>query len=109
MEQLDSFHYPPELFELLIETIPLLIRSKKSVLLFFRGAGVSETLYRELSDKLELDKDSVNKYEISRVILTRLNEKKDIYIRERRELLKRIVEFESFTNCWENDQFKAKG
>lgn len=109
MTQTDSFHYPPELFELLVETIPLLNRSKKSVLLFFRGAGIAEKLYEDISDKLEMDKDSVNKYEISRTIITRINEKSDTYIRERRELLKRVVEFESFTNCWETDQYKAKG
>ena len=40
-EQTDiTFHYPPELFSLLVDTIPLLNRSKKDVLLFFRGAGV---------------------------------------------------------------------
>jgi restriction system protein len=109
MTHTDSFHYPPELFELLIETIPILNRSKKSVLLFFRGAGIPESLYKDLSDKLELDKESINKYEISRTVLTRINENKDLFIRERRELLKRVVEFESFTNCWENDQYKAKG
>ncbi|RYE23898.1 MAG: restriction endonuclease, partial [Sphingobacteriaceae bacterium] len=109
MQQVDSFHYPPELFELLVSTIPLLNKSKKSVLLFFRGAGVAENLYKDLSDKLDVNKDSVHKYEISRIILTRINEKKDVYIRERRELLKRVVEFESFTNCWESDQLKAKG
>ncbi|WP_416437702.1 restriction endonuclease [Phnomibacter sp. MR] len=109
MTQTDIFHYPPELFELLIETIPLLNRSKKSVILFFRGAGVPEKLLKDISDKIETDKDSINKFEIARTILTRVNEKTDTYIRERRELLKRIVEFESFTNCWESDQYKAKG
>ena len=29
-----TFHYPPELFNLLVDTIPLLSRSKKDVLLF---------------------------------------------------------------------------
>lgn len=109
MTQTDIFHYPPELFELLVETIPLLNRSKKAVLLFFKGAGIQEQLYKDLSDKLDADKDSLHKYEICRIILTRINENKDAFIRERRELLKRIVEFESFTNCWENDQYKAKG
>jgi restriction system protein len=108
-DQLDSFHYPPELFELMISTIPLLNRAKKSVLLFFRGAGVNEKLYQDIKLKIETDKDSIDKYEITRTILKRLNEKKDLYIRERRELLKRVVEFESFSNCWENDQYKAKG
>lgn len=109
MTQTDIFHYPPELFELLVETIPILNRSKKSVLLFFRGAGISEKLYEDISVRLEADKASINKYEICRTILTRINEKTDKYIRERRELLKRVVEFESFTNCWEADQYKAKG
>ncbi len=109
MQQVDSFHYPPELFQLLVDTIPLLNRSKDSVILFFRGAGVPEILYKDLSNKINTDRDSINKYEICRTILTRLNEKKELYIKERRELLKRIVEFESFTNCWENDQYKAKG
>ena len=109
MTQTNTFHYPPELFELLVETIPLLSKSKKSVLLFFRGSGVAEKLYEDISIKLDADKNSINKYEICRTILIRINEKTDIYIRERRELLKRVVEFESFTNCWPSDQYKAKG
>ena len=39
-----TFHYPPELMNLLIDVIPLLNRSKQDVFLFFRGAGVSESL-----------------------------------------------------------------
>ena len=109
MTQTDTFHYPPDLFELLVETIPILNRSKKSVLLFFRGAGVADNLFKDISDKLDADRDSINKYEICRTILTRINEKTDTFIRERRELIKRVVEFESFTNCWETDQYKAKG
>lgn len=109
MTQTDTFHYPPELFELLVQAIPILNRSKKSVLLFFRGAGISEKVYKDISDRLEADKESFNKYEITRTILTRINEKSDTYIRERRELLKRVVDFESFTNCWETEQYKAKG
>jgi restriction system protein len=109
MPQAESFHYPPELLELLVSTIPLLSRSKKSVLLFFRGAGISENLFVDISSKLEQDKASVNKFEICRTIVSRINEKGDSHIRERRELLKRVVEFESFSNCWENDIYKAKG
>ena len=109
MTQTDTFHYPPELFELLVQAIPILNRSKKSVLLFFRGAGISEKVYKDISDRLEADKESFNKYEITETILTRINQKSDTYIRERRELLKRVVDFESFTNCWETEQYKAKG
>lgn len=105
----DVFHYPPELFQLLVETIPLLNRSKQSVFLFFKGAGVQECVYKDLSDRFDSDKNSINKYEICRVILTRINEKKNDFVRERREVVKRVVEFESFTNCWPEDQYKAKG
>lgn len=109
MNQTDVFHYPPDLFELMIGTIPLLNRSKDSVLSFFKGAGVSDNLYQDIAKRLIIDRTAVNKFEICRIILTRLNEKKDAHIRERRELLKRVVEFESFSNCWEGDVYKAKG
>lgn len=35
-----TFHYPPELCNLLVDVVPLLNRSKPDVLMFFRGAGV---------------------------------------------------------------------
>ncbi|GBF40633.1 restriction endonuclease [Leptospira johnsonii] len=103
------FHYPPDLFDLVVQTIPLLNRSKESVLLFFKGAGVDENIYRDISEKLRTDKENINKYEICRKVLERINEDSDKYLRERREILKRITEFEAFSTCWENDQLKAKG
>jgi hypothetical protein len=107
--QTDAFQYPPELFDLLIQTIPVLCRAKKDVLLFFRGAGVPENLYEDIQQQLVSDKDSINKYDIARNILTRINEKNESYLMQRRELLKRISEFESFSNCWPKDQFAARG
>lgn len=107
--QTDTFHYPPELFDLLIQTIPMLCRGKKDVLLFFRGAGVPENLYADIQQQVINDKDSINKYDITRSILTRINEKNDRYLSQRRELLKRVSEFESFSNCWPKDQFAARG
>jgi hypothetical protein len=38
----DQFHYPPDVLELLVETIPRLCRSKKAVVLFLQGAGIAE-------------------------------------------------------------------
>jgi restriction system protein len=104
-----AFHYPPELFNLLIETIPSLCRSKRDVILFFKGAGVSSNLTNDLVRKINKDKDGISKYEITRVVLTRLNEKGEATLRERREILKRITDFENFSTCWPNDQMKAKG
>lgn len=104
-----SFHYPPELLQLLIDTIPLLNRSKKDVLLFFRGAGVSPRSLENLYARVEIDKDSISKYEIARTILTAINGQGESALRERREILKRVTEFEEFSTCWPNDQLKAKG
>jgi len=103
------FHYPPELLNLLIDTIPLLCRSKKDTFLFFRGAGVASDLTEDLTKKLKDAPDSINKYEITRTILTRLNERGEATLRERREILKRVTEFEDFSTCWPADQLKAKG
>jgi restriction system protein len=103
------FHYPPELFNLLVDTIPLLCRSKRDVLLFFKGSGVSSTFTGDLEKKVNYDRDSINKYEITRTILQRLNEKGESTLRERREILKRVTEFEDFSTCWPTDQLKAKG
>jgi hypothetical protein len=103
------FHYPPELLSLLIDTIPLLCRSKKDVLLFFKGAGVRATITNSLTTRVNRDKDSISKYEIARTVLTRLNEKGEATLRERREVVKRVVECEDFSTCWPSDQLKAKG
>ena len=103
------YHYPPELFNLLVDTIPLLCRSKKDTVLFFKGAGVNSNLTSDVEHHVLYDKDNINKYEIVRTILSKLNEKGEATLRERREILKRVTEFESFSNCWPNDQLKAKG
>ncbi len=104
-----TFHYPPELLQLLVDAIPRLCRSKKDVLLFFQGAGVASEIQEDLKAKVEADRSAVNKFEIARTILTRLNEKGEPTLRVRREVLKRVVEFEEFSSCWPEDQLKAKG
>ncbi|YCM46319.1 restriction endonuclease [Verrucomicrobiaceae bacterium 227] len=102
-------HYPPEVLNLLVDTIPLLCRSKGNVIDFFRGAGVPTALTSDLQAKLKADRKSINKYEIVREVLIRLNEKGESTLRERREVIKRVIEFEDFSTCWPNDQLKAKG
>lgn len=39
-----TYHYPPELFALLVDAIPKLCKSKPDLLLFFRGSGVASEL-----------------------------------------------------------------
>lgn len=103
------YHYPPDLFNLLVDTIPLLFRSKDDVVLFFRGSGVPPQYTQDIETKVRLNRQSISKYEIVRNILTKINEDGEKTLRVRREVLKRVVEFESFASCWPNDQLKAKG
>ena len=105
----DVFHYPPDLFELLVQTIPLLNRSKENVLLFFKGAGIDEHLFSDITQQVRYNKESITKFAICRNILERINESTEKYLRERREILKRVLEFEAFSTCWEDDRLKAKG
>ncbi|GAB2707935.1 restriction endonuclease [Comamonas sediminis] len=105
----DAFHYPPELLELLVETVPRLSRAKKGVVLFLRGAGVADQDLSEVERTLATNPQSINKFEIVRKVLTNVNVRGDSGLRPRREIIKRVVEFENFDTCWPEDQLKAKG
>lgn len=104
-----SFHYPPELFQVLVDTVPKLCKSKNDLLLFFRGAGVSKAVLDPYQQLLKIDKAKFNKYPVTRELLTKLNEHGETTLRVRRELLKRVVEFDDFSVCWENDRAAARG
>lgn len=104
-----SFHYPPELFHLLIDAIPKLCKSKRALLLFFQGAGVSQTILQPHEQLLRSDKNSFNKYHVTRELLTKINEQGESSLRVRREVLKRVTEFEDFSVCWDNDRAAARG
>lgn len=51
----------------------------------------------------------MNKYQIARTVLEALNARGDSTLAARREVIKRVVEFEDFSSCWPKDQLKAKG
>ncbi|MCX6639391.1 MAG: restriction endonuclease [bacterium] len=103
------YHYPPELFSLLVDTIPRLCRRKEDVFLFFRGSGVEDKLMGDIYNKWKGDRDSITKYEITRTVIKRLNELEDKAIKERREIIKRITEFDDFSTCWPKDRLEAQG
>ncbi|MBR7070436.1 MAG: restriction endonuclease [Oxalobacter sp.] len=105
----EQFHYPPEVLNLLVDTIPLLCRSKRDVVLFFQGAGVDQSDLADVSYTLHTAPKSINKYEITRTVLANINAKGDSGLRPRREIIKRVVEFEDYSTCWPDDRFKAKG
>ena len=104
-----TYHYPPELFQLLVDTIPRLCRSKRDVVIFFRGAGIERSMISDFERQVAADPDKVNKFDIVRAVLQRLNERGEPALAERREVLRRVVEFEDFSTCWPNDELEAKG
>lgn len=67
-----TFHYPPVLFNLLVDTIPALNRGKKDMLVFFRGAGVPDELLNDLAERVADAPDDIRKNEIARLTLERL-------------------------------------
>jgi restriction system protein len=104
-----AYHWPADLLPLLVETIPRLCRSKRNVVEFFRGAGVPRRIIGPLDNDLRTDPDSLNKFEMTRRVLILLNEGADATLTARREVVKRVVEFEEFATCWPNDQLQAQG
>jgi hypothetical protein len=63
----------------------------------------------DLWEQVERDRSSIYKYDIVRTVLDRLNQRGEAALRERREILRRVTEFEDFSTCWPDDQLKAKG
>ena len=76
--------------------------------MFFKGAGVGHQFTGDIAAQLRRSKDEVKKHQMVRTILVRLNEKGEATLWERREVLRRVVEFEDFSACWETDRHKAK-
>jgi restriction system protein len=105
----EAFHYPPELLELMVEAIPRLCRSKQDLLVFFRGAGVSDKSLTPYAELLRTNKEEFVKFRVARDVLVALNASGDSGLRVRRELLKRVVEFDDFSVCWPDDQAAARG
>ncbi len=102
----DNFahHYPPDLFGLMTDVIPRLCRTKRDVLTFFDGAGVTSEARRQLDD----NRARISKFEIARGVIERLNQAGDPGLRARRELIKRVIDFQDFGTCWPDDADQAE-
>ncbi len=105
----DPYHFSSDLIELLTSAIPLLNRSKRGVLTFFRSCGVPDSMTAGLRERVDGNPDSISKYEIARTVLKLINDGGDRMLRQRREVIKQVTEFEEFALCWPDDQLKAKG
>lgn len=103
------FHYPPELLSLLIETLPRLCKTKADLLSFFQGCGVDPSLLSNYEILHRTNRDAFKKHSVTRELLTQLNAMGERSLRERREVLKRVTEFQDFSVCWESDRASARG
>ena len=105
----DEYHYPPDLLELLVEALARLNKSKKGVVTFLRGAGVDKADLADVDEIVRKSPASINKFEIARQALVKVNARGDSGLRPRREIIKRVVEFEDYSSCWPEDQLNARG
>lgn len=102
-------HYPPDLLSLLVEAIPRLVKSKHELLDFFKGSGVPESDLAKLREQVRRDRNGITKFEIARQVLTRINDSGDAALAPRREVLKRVTQWENYASCYENERMRAKG
>jgi restriction system protein len=103
-----TYHYPPELLEMLTEAIPCLFKGKQAVINFFEGAGTPRSFLVGWRAKVLADRNSVKKHEIARDVLRKLNEGGDKTLAPRREVIKRICAIDDFSTCYDNDRHKAQ-
>lgn len=102
------FHFPPDLFNLLVDTIPRLNKSKKDLLVFFQNVGVPNNYLQVHYALLNTNRSQFKKFDVTREILTRLNQEADKMLGVRRKLLQRVIEYEAFETCYPNDRDRAK-
>lgn len=104
----DPYHWTPELLHKLKEAIPRLLKGKRQILDFFRGAGVDERDLADLRRRVAVDRDSISKYEIAHTVLVRLNDGGDRTLGARRRVLHQVENWRTFDTCWETDRREAK-
>lgn len=105
----EPHHYPPELKSLLIDAVPRLIKGKLDVLNFFKGCGVAPSLYADLARQVRTDRQGIKKFDLVRQVVDRLNDGGDATLRARREILRRVTQWDDFSTCYDNDRMEAKG
>ena len=92
------FHFPPDVFDAVVDAVPVMTRGKRDVLLFFQGCGVDRKYLGSLEPWTAQESSGLcGTY--SCPSLTHLNEIGDSGLRQRREVLKRVSEFDNFSSC----------
>lgn len=76
---------------------------------FFTSAGVSDAHTSDLQLRVKTNREGITKFEITRTVIKRINAAGDQTLRARREILKRVTEWDDFSSCWEEKVLEAKG
>jgi hypothetical protein len=103
-----SYHYPPEVLELLVDTIPRLIKSKAALLDFFEQTGAPKELIAQWRTKLHQDRTSLSKFHLARGLLRGLNALGDEARPIRHQVLCRLARHADFSTAWEDDRRRAQ-
>jgi len=105
---MEAHHWPSDIFELVVDTIPRLVKSKDSVIQFFESCGVPRVHLTEVKQRLAQNRDRITKYQMVRMVVGKLNDLGDVELRSRRDVLRRVVEWEDFAGSYANDREKAE-
>lgn len=104
-----SYHFPPDLFNLLVEAIPRINKTKKDLLSFFKNVGTPSNLLSKYFEIIRSNPKLISKKDITREVLERLNSNdSNEYLGIRRKLLQRVIDFTAFNTCYDNDIDVAK-
>lgn len=104
-----AYHFPPDLFNLLVDAIPRINRTKKDLLSFFKNVGTPTPILNKYYSIVRSDPKQISKKDITREVLEQLNSNdSNEYLGIRRQLIYRIVNFTAFDTCYENDIDAAK-
>ena len=102
-------HFSPDLLDRLVEAIFLLTRTKEDVFQFLRGCGIPESEFHGELAAYDANRDATRKMWIARRVVERVNSNTgDRYLGYRRALIHRIVEWDDFSQCWPDNQKKAR-
>lgn len=104
----NRYHCPPEMVLLLVDTIPVLCKSKQDVILFFADAGIGDQILGDLKQQLRENKEALTKYALVRTVLERLNEEDNVDCAPVQAVLKRVVEWRDFSVCYADVRCKAE-
>ncbi len=106
----EAYPFRPDVYTAVVQAVPLLCKSKRDVVRFFRGTGMSHVRLDALAKQVGLDPESLKNHQMTDELLEIANrDASDTGLKVRREILKRIVDFNNFESCWPGDQLAAKG